>query len=329
MSSPNNMSLESSNSHPIFDPAWAIARVKEHFEPQLALADDLVLFGSDLLMRAMESAPKSQAHEVIITVLFRQSLTAADSGFLALACGAIDAASVHGRRLLEARWSLKLALKDPERWGLHLHVASIRETRHLASRLVPGTKEYAEYAAARTVTNAANPPTEASTNMLRQTIAAADAILSRDHLAEISRGFEIGAKLLRREPPWHYDGNAPKEQRIGSIRQLAKTVGCLHEYDTVYKYASYSVHGTNESTHVKRDDAFTAVAPLRTPEGFRSAYMLLASMLVDCNRLIVETYRGGEMESFLRLYNTKWAPAIFSTKDISVQLSPDGGGCAT
>lgn len=308
------------NTHPLFDPEWADRQIVKHYADQIALASEITRYGSDLLLRASASAPEADANHLLINVLFRQALTAADAGFLALRNGVADAASVHARRLLEARWGLMLAFREPDKWGLHLHVAALRENRHLLRRLIPGTVEYLKYEAARKVTNVLEPPDELSVRQTTEAIEAIEAILARNSLSVINDGCEIGLKDLGHEPPWYCDGNAPKAKRLRSIRRLAIEVGALADYDTIYRYASYSVHGHHTATHHKFDDVGTAIAPLRTPEGFRSIVILLAAMACDCFRRLIDQYRSGEQDTFIGMYASVWQPRIFATKEVEVHL---------
>lgn len=208
------------NTHPIFDPTWADARLGEHFSAQLQLADELILYGADLLQRAMDSAPKSIAANSILTVLFRQCLTCADAGFLSLRNGVADAAMVHARRLFEARWGLMLAVQDPDKWGTNIHVLSIRETRHLALRQIPGSAEYEKYSEARQLIASATAPTDEAINILRETVAAADGLLERDNLSSASSNFDQAkARLEKRLADWGNDEDEGDDEEGASAKR--------------------------------------------------------------------------------------------------------------
>ncbi|MCO4098426.1 MAG: hypothetical protein HEQ38_03300 [Gemmatimonas sp.] len=178
------------------------------------------------------------------------------------------------------------------------------------------------YEAARELTNAANPETPESIERNRQFIAATDTVLSRPHLAKIDAGFQVGLKKHGYEQPWYYDGSAPIKERIRSIRQLAIAVDALAAYDTTYMHTSYNVHGGHESGHLVTDEAGTAIAMIRTIEGFRHLFVLVSALLVDCSRRIIDQYRAGELEGFVSKYKVRWSEVISSTRDIEVQLQP-------
>ena len=132
------MAIERANTHPVWDPPWAAGGVQERYHAQIELGQELVRYGADLLLRAIQSAPDTVSHHVVLSVLFRQELAAFEGAMLALEAAAIGAANVHARGQMEARWGLTLALADPDKWGRHIYVASLRQQRfHLASLQAP------------------------------------------------------------------------------------------------------------------------------------------------------------------------------------------------
>jgi uncharacterized protein DUF5677 len=317
------MSVERPNTHPIWDPDWAAGGVQERYQPQIALGKELVHYGADLLMRALQSAPDDVPNHVILAVLFRQALAAFDATMVGLESAAMASANIHARGQMEARWGLKLALADSRRWGRHLYVASLRQQRIWAARLIPGTTEYQQYSEARTVIESA-PPTPARKDPVPDWpayVAGVDRLLARDEYSEIARHFAEFAAERGFDPPWFYDGSLPKGDRLQSFRQLAIHVGCRAEYDTIYKHASYYVHGAFTGTSLSYDERGVAVAPLRTPEGWRQLYLLSVSMATEAYRQIIDRYREAEVAAFARNYNERWRAVIQATPEVEVVLT--------
>jgi uncharacterized protein YbaR (Trm112 family) len=130
------------NTHALYDPAWARAVVDQHYRRQFELYFDIVRYAADLALRALASAPGSIPHHMVLSVLFRQAIAASDAVGVLLKEGAVDQGHLQMRALVEARWGLHLALRDPEKWGRHIYVASLREQRFRAKRWISGTPEY-------------------------------------------------------------------------------------------------------------------------------------------------------------------------------------------
>lgn len=246
------MVIHVANTHPIRDPFWGQAQIDQHFCQQVKLLEELVDYGVQLLMRALESCEDEPAQHMILTVLFRQALVASDAAHILITAGAIDAVHLQLRALMEARWGLILALREPGKWGRHLHVASLHEQRSWTLQSIPGTAEYAANQEARNLVakydGAVQPAEEA--------VAYRDAlnsILERDVYKQMSEGFDSYAVRKHRPPPWYFDPSVGREQQLTSIWKLASEVGAAGEYKSIYRHASYFTHGGYSGTHLKSD----------------------------------------------------------------------------
>jgi hypothetical protein len=309
------------NTHPIFDPAWGAATLDRLFRRQLIVLADLVKHGVDLLMRSLETGPDDIPHHVILSVLYRQALVSADAAHQLLSNGAIDAAQLQLRVQMEARWGLILALRDPLKWGTHLYVASLHEQRSWLSQWIPGTREYDANSETRDLKakygGDESHILQADAERSRESI---NAIRSREKYAAISRGFEHYEERNGRPPPWYYDPATPKDRRLTSIWKLAAEVGARGEYKTVYRHASYFVHGGYTGTHLKHEKTGPVVGPMRTPEGARQALLLACGYLAECSRRVLDNWRPGELGAFLKRYETEWRPAIHDMPDVEVRI---------
>ena len=311
------------NTHALYDPNWARAIVDQYYRAQFGLYFDLVRYAADLTLRALASAPDGIPHHMVLSILFRQAIAAADAVGVLLQEGAIDQAHLQLRALVEARWGLHFALRDPEKWGRHIYVSSLREQRHRAKRWIRGTPEYdanlyerelrADYGSADSISQAGDIGPEH--------VQAVDAILNRAEYADISSSYDAFFKRHRYEGPWYFDGSSPAPDQITSIRKLAVAVDALGEYDSVYKYASDHTHGGQMGTHLSLDERGAYIAHIRTPEGLRESLILSFALLSDCCRRVIEEWRPDERQRFVQRYVVEWRGLLRDCPDVSVERS--------
>ncbi len=306
------------NKHPVWDPDWAGGGVKEKNQEQIALGKELMQFGADLLLRSLSSAPDDAANHSVLAVLFRQGLVALDAVMIALEEAAVPASQVHLRVQMETRWGLIYALRDPGKWGRHIYVSSLREQRLWAARLVPGTPEFDTYEDSRRMIEAGGGQSTKGDN--RDFIDAIDAILTRPENASINAEFKRLEAKWRHPAPWFFDVNVAQASRIRSVGGLARAVGCKGEYDTLYRHSSYYVHGGFTGTSLRYEDQGVMISAIRSPEGWRQAFLLSVSLAIDSFRRVIEHYRPGETQSFSSRYVQHWRSIIQKTPDAQVVI---------
>jgi hypothetical protein len=307
------------NTHPIWDPDWAAGKLEKTHAEQIALGSELVRYGADLLLRALKSAPDDIPNHVLLAVLFRQAIAAFDGAIIGLKAAALGAAHMHARAQMEARWGLMLALQDPAKWGRHIYVASRREQRASAARLVPGTPEYDANAPSRAMIEAGGGTT--AKPELADLVKSIDRILDKSENKEVDCTFSEFEAKNKRPAPWFYDATAPSSKRITSFGRLAAAVGCRGEYDTLYRHASYYVHGSFTGTSLKYDEKAVAIAPIRSPEGWRQLYIFSVSLATDSYRRVIDQYRSGEVSTFVKKYVERWRKLIQDTPDVEVIIN--------
>jgi hypothetical protein len=312
----STLSTEKQNTHPLWDPAWATHKLEITHKRQIELGDELVRYGADLLLRALQSAPDDLPDHAVLCVLFRDAVAALDGCMHALKGAAVAAAHMHARGQLEAQWGLMLALQDPAKWGRHLYVASRREQRFRAACHVPGTQEYKAYTDARAMIEAGGGKASDDPDYA-QYVASLDRALGKPENAPIERAFADFQKRHRRPAPWYYDPSAPEPLR--SIGAMARFVGCKGEYDSLYRDLSHYVHGAFTGISLKYDEKGVALAPIRIPEGWRQLFMFSVSIACGSFRRVINHYRPGEVDTFVRNAE-RWRTIIESTPDVEVVL---------
>lgn len=306
----------------MWDPSWARSAVHDHYASQLQLYRELVRYSADLALGALTSAPDGIPHHMVISVLFRQAIAATDAVSELLEAGAVDQAHLQLRGLMEARWGLIYALRDPDKWGRHIYVASLRENLNRMRQSIPGTDEYKRGEYEREL-HAKYGPSDVAPD------------ITPEHAQEYSDGIEavlgksenkVANEALhgfgkKYEAPWYFDGAVNPPDQVKSLRQLAKAVGAIGEYDSVYKYASYHVHGGYTGTSLSLDDTGAYVTPIRSPEGLRQTLVLGFGLLSECCLRVIRQWRTGEEAQFVKTYAEKWRDLIRDCPEVILERS--------
>ncbi len=311
--------IEIPNTDPIYDPAWAEAAVVNVFTEALSAYKDLINDSVALLKRTLTTGPDDIPHHIILAVLFRQAVVASDAARELAMRGATDAANVQLRALMEARWGLKLALTNPKKWGLHIYVASRREELSQTNKSIPGTREYDLDRDTRELIAkyGGKPLAIEDAEKFRTHL---EALLNRSDYAVVNQGFADFARKNSYEAPWYYDAEVPKKERVTSIFKLARKIGAAGEYASVYRHASYYMHGGYIGTHLTMDEKGVAVTPVRSPADARQLLLLGFSLLSDCCIHVIDYWRPDERTAFTRAYVEKWRDVIRRMPKVELEL---------
>jgi len=272
------------------------------------------------LKRSLTTGPDDIPHHLILSVLFRQAIATADAAGELIGVGACDAAQVQLRALMEARWGLMLAIRDPKKWGTHLYVASRREQLSQISKAIPGTPEHESDGETRDLINRYGGKPVISPDDAEKHREALEKILERPQYAAISAGFAQFVKEKHHEPPWYYDTAAPKNERLTSIWKLASEVGAAGEYKSIYHHASYFMHGGYTGTHLTTDERGVAVTPIRSPANARPVLLLGFSLLADCCMKVIDYWRPDERTRFTQKYVDEWREVIRQMPEIKIGM---------
>jgi HPt (histidine-containing phosphotransfer) domain-containing protein len=309
------MALEVPNTHPLLDRAWGEAQVADHYSSQIELGRELAEYAANLLLRGLESAPDDIPNHMVLSVLFRNAVVAIDGAVSLMTLGALGAAQLQVRALLETRWGLTLALRDPKKWGLHLYISSRRHDLLQARRNIPGTPEHAAYDAAHQLLQSQGAATVFALADAQELAKALERLLSKPEYVAVNDLFERAA-TAGREQPWYFDGNG-----TNTIRSLAKRVDGEGDYLSVYQDLSNQVHPGRILAHLRRDDSGYTLAHVRSPEGFRGLFILVLALTADCCRMVIDRYRSGEQDVFFARYVTNWRAQYKNTPEVEIVLN--------
>ncbi len=198
------------------------------------LLDELVNYGTNLIVRAFDSSKRDLAAVCVLFVQLRQFLMHLDGITILLRDGNGGTADLQLRSLLEGghliEWTLK---KDTEVKVQHLYVANLRRRRHWNNSVVRGTPEFTKHfdvtAGLKITPGDLKDVTEETTRI--------SSLLSNAPFDAIDAKFEQYYKQRGFDEPWY------KVYGATSIRSIADELGKLKEYTYIYSALSGVTHG--------------------------------------------------------------------------------------
>jgi hypothetical protein len=127
-------------------------------------------------------------------------------------------------------------------------------------------------------------------------------VLAQSHLKPIDTAFETYRKKrrLKYDPPWY--------EVLGksTVRQLAKDVERLHEYEMFYSLTSEVMHATSQKSHVQFSKGLLRIEPIRNLKGIDVLLNFSIAIMFQIYRSILTHYRPGELPNFGRKYVEDW-----------------------
>ena len=281
------------------------------YRSQLDVLADMVNYGSNLITRALISSAKGHTEAVVIGVLLKQVIAMLDATEVLLRNGIAYASLLQARAAFEASLYIDWILSsDSQNKARHYLVANLRQERQWAKRGILGTPEHRDYEA-RFQTLGRN-KTVSSPDIetdAKKHLTEVNRLLEHEDFKSIDAAFEqIASRRKNYEPDWY----APLKKT--SIRQIAKEVERVPEYEIFYSRGSDVTHSGLYKDHIK---FIRGRLHLRNIRHLADAHDLLTSIMgiaVHTFQRIIETYRSGEEIAFSKKYTEDWRDSFLSVK---------------
>jgi hypothetical protein len=276
----------------------AIADVNEHLKVWADLMRDVVNYGTNLIPRCFGSSSRTLADAVILGVLLRQAVAMLDGAEVLLSNGAVHAAKLQMRALLESVLYIDwILLSDTDRKADYYYVHNLRRKRLWAERIQGTSAAGQDFIA--TMNAIGVPLSQEAAGSAKEQAAEIDRVLAQPKFSRISLDFD-NHRRGKNDPSWY----VPLGPR--SLRAIAKDVGKLAEYVMLYSGASEVMHGSNYEQHVIFSAGKITFTPIRYLKEFGTLYHFSVTFAFHTYRRILETYRAGEIPAFNRKYLEKW-----------------------
>lgn len=280
--------------HPQLIAREAATNSARAFDPQLAVLESIVDYGTNMIMRVLHMADARRVRDcVLVAVLCKQVVTMLDGVTVLLRAGCALAANVPARSLWEADLQMAWIIQaDSERraqafWVAHL----LREMKRCESEL-PGS----DYRNKVGETSAWRPEAE-----IREELDQIRTALSQPACAALSAGQEKARFWAE-----------PLGAR--SRRQMAEQLGRWQEYDVLYSLLSGSAHGEAPKWHMRGDEGLVHLRFIRDPREMRYLVGLCATWTVRSYMCVLEKYRPEELTNFSRRYAEQWRSALHALR---------------
>jgi hypothetical protein len=306
---------------PLVDRIGVRSEIEDKLAPQLELIDELLDYGVRALKRTFATGERQIEDVVVLLALFRQALVMLDSIALQLRHGAVYAAELPLRALVEASWALEWMFKTgKEESARRYFVSHLRRNRLATLGLTVGSPEHEQLVDLTRDQFPGFVPWEGKEEQIDGVIAATDRLLTKPEYAGINEAFDRfkKQKKLPYEPDWFRPPLAG-EDTPNSIRQLAARLDRLAEYELLYSTFAATSHGSRFTVHVEFLDNQVVIEPIRSGEGFKSVLLLSVSIALRIYSLVLEEYRPGEMDVFRRDYVEKWRDRYMGMPDVKVE----------
>ena len=292
------------SAHPaILDRDEPAAQVRQHLTPQLDLLADLAAYGSNLVVRAWDSSPKKMAELIVCGVLLKQVVAMVDATQVLLSAGCGHAAFLPMRTAWEASLYLDWILSgNSERRATCYLVGNYRDERRWADRVTPGTLEEAAFSPISKAIGLdfqTERPTLAADAATHR--AEVDRILAQPDLQVIDAEFQRARGSKRKHDPAWYELDGMK-----SIRDIAKTLDRLAEYEAFYSKGSQVTHTGTYKDHLRFAGGQVRFKPIRHLADANQLLTIIVLIAFKAYERVLTCYRPGEVPALMKKYVDDW-----------------------
>jgi hypothetical protein len=290
------------------------ADVRQHFSKHVDLLIDLANYGSNLIPRAYDSSGKKLEDIVVIGILLKQVVSMIDAVEVLISKGAVGPAMLQARAAFEASLYIDWILKgEPEKKGKYYYVSNLRNQRLWILRFKTGTQEKETFSQSfRDVEKYIKiDDLDRVSKQAEEELTKIDSLLSKPEWTEINKEFEARKKKTGFEPYWY------RLLGVSSIRQLARDVGRLGEYDLFYSRSSEVMHVSSYKDHLQFGRGTISFEPIRQLKDIHVVLRFITLVAVSSFTSILRHYRRGELKSFARKYLQDWRGAFLNIPSVS------------
>lgn len=287
----------------LLDREKAKLEVKNHFQDQINLLQELANYGTNLITRCFASSNRSTVDIAILPGLAKQFITMLDACEVLLSNGAILAAHLPSRSLFECYLQLCWILEEKtEVRANQYYVWHLRQEIKSAQKAIKGNPEYDNFKkSTEKYGSSFREIYEKSANKALEQVKEITKILNMEKFIEINKQFEELEKKKRNKAIDWFEPSGPN-----SICDMATRLKLKGEYDLIYSPYSEITHGVALNEHIVIDKELLVFEPIRSLKGFDSEITILGSFTLNIYRKIISQYRPDEISIFKEKYLKEW-----------------------
>jgi hypothetical protein len=287
--------------------------VAQHFSDQIKLLNDMLEYGANLILRAFNSSRKELTDIVVCGVLLKQIVSMLAAVRTLIENGMVQAAFLPARAAFEAWiYSEWIILSDADRKARFYIVSNLRNERLWALRGIQGTPEGAEFdhiPRSIGLDIHANNPT--LNNGAKKQLSEINQILAEPDFIEIDQEFEKRKGKRKLDLQWYKLVGGCK-----SIRDLAKAVGRLAEYETFYNMGSKITHSASFRDQILFGKNVVHFKPIPNLEGIENLLSFIFNVAIKSFLSTLQYYRPSEVQRFGQKYAAEWRKSFQNIKSV-------------
>jgi hypothetical protein len=273
--------------------------VQQHLSPGIELLEELVNYGTNLIVRCLHGSSREMVDLVAVGILLKHAVGMLDSIHVLLKEGCVLAAHLPLRSMFEASLHLDFLLREEsDQRALVYYTAHLRKQRLWARRLRPGTPEAGAFLPGVQWRSTESESAD-STALAEKMERAIDQILSSPEYAATDNLF-VARKPGSRDREWYMVLGVPH------IREMASRLGRSVEYELIYGPGSDVTHADVFASHVRVGEGQTSLTQLRSLRGYRALMQSVVPAAIGTYQRTLEHYRSEEVPRFAAKYVTEW-----------------------
>lgn len=290
----------------------------ENFSEIIATIQDIVNYGTNLIIRCFGTGKRDISDAIILGVLLRQAVSMLDALEVLISNGSVYPANLQCRALFEVALYLEWVLeKNSAERAKFFYVSNIRKKRIWALRTQSGTPENSALEKIMAPIGGVSETTKKIETESKKQLQAIDKLLQNPEFASINQSIDNfkAKRKIKYEPSWY------SPLGVENVRQLAISLNRLHEYELIYSSSSEVMHSSKQDEHIKFGGDYMSFQPIRSLSGISEILNFSVSTILRIYIQILEKYRQGEMKAFGKKYVENWQQPFLSIKSVEYKKS--------
>ena len=269
--------------------------IKQNFQDQLDVMEDIINYGTHLIPRCFKSSEKSITDAILIFVLLKHIVEMFDAVHILLKECSVLASYLQTRSMLESGFYLEYILKEKEKTesrAAHFYVWNQRKHLFFSESSLDRTEGKEGY-----LDELEETTEDRETEFDQARKHAQDAVDQIGKILELDDFKSVNEEFINLKKPFP---NWFSLEGINSIRQMADHLGHLTIYDVLYSQMSDVAHGTSMISHMVKRDGKLVFEKMRNPQTIDTLIRVSTSTAIGAYLQIIDKYRPGERKLFVK-----------------------------
>lgn len=290
----------------ILDRTLFKVQIADSFAPQLELLEQLVNYGTHLVVRCFNSSERGIPDTVALLGFVKHAITSLDAIHVLVKEGAVLSCSPHIRSNFEIDLYLRwIFAADYQNRGAAYFVWNVRQKRYWLRCYLRGTPEYQANIQHMQDAPGGPPSLPRSQAEIQAAIAQEDAKLACPETSYVNGLFEQQVTSSGRDREWY------RPFGVSSVRDMARSLGEEANYKVFYSHYSQITHGLSldRQMHFKPENREVVFDHIRTLDGIDGVFQMTFTYALRIFRVVLGRFRPSEVEVFDRRYKDEWRSA--------------------